>query len=55
MRKLTQKIISWMCALTMTVSLTGTAFADTENEALQLEDPPYMEEPSAGAPAASEA
>ncbi len=54
MRRLTQKFISWMCALTMTASLTGTAFADTEDEALQLEDPPYMEEPSAEASVAAE-
>ena len=54
MRRQTQKIISWICALTMTASLTGTAFADTEDEALQLEDPPYMEEPEEEAPAAAE-
>ena len=46
MRKLTQKIISWMCALTMTASLTGAAFADTEDEALPVEAPPYMEAPA---------
>ena len=57
MRRLTQKIISWVCALTMTASLTGTAFADTEDEALPIEEPPYMEEPAeepAAAPEASE-
>ncbi len=43
MRRLRQKIISWVCALTMTASLTGTAFADTEEETLPTEEPPYME------------
>ena len=46
MRRLTQKIISWMCALTMTASLTGTAFADAEDEAMPVEAPPYMEAPA---------
>ena len=54
MRRLTQKILSWICTLTLTASLGTAAFADTEDEVLPAEAAPFMEEPAADLPSVPE-